>query len=197
MADDAYVVAVDGLKQLEDLDELESRIVTRVRQAINTTARRYRAESAREMRDQVAFPARYLSGENGRLRVGRYASNDRLQAVIQGRDRPTSLARFSKDRNPAAARRRGGVRVSVEPGSSVMMEGAFLMNLRNGNLGLAIRTKDGKKPRNAYRPKNIAGTNIWLLYGPSVDQVFRGVAEDVRPDAADFLEREFFRLLEL
>ena len=43
---------------------------------------------------------------------------------------------------------------------------------------------------------------LYLLYGPSVDQVFRaadgsGVATDKAPVLANQLEREFLRLLEL
>ena len=72
---------------------------------------------------------------------------------------------------------------------------AFVMELRGGNRGLAIRT-DGSKPRGAYKPKPI-GKNLFLLYGPSVDQVFRTVSEDVAPDVADELEVEFNRLLDL
>lgn len=197
MANSAYVVAVEGLEDLTDIESLEPKIVRRVQQAVNTTARRYRTASAKAMQEQINFAARYLSGSTGRLRVSQFADSSNLEAVITGRDRPTALARFASDRNPRVARKRGGVRVAVSPGGSVFMEGAFLMSLRNGNLGLAVRTKDGKKPRNAYRPKQIRGTNIWLLYGPSVDQVFRGVAGDVQPEAADFLEREFLRLMEL
>jgi hypothetical protein len=39
--------------------------------------------------------------------------------------------------------------------------------------------------------------NLYLLYGPSVSQVFAGVAQDISPDMADFLDAEFNRLMEL
>jgi hypothetical protein len=41
------------------------------------------------------------------------------------------------------------------------------------------------------------GSNVYLLYGPSVDQVFRTVAGEVAPDALNFLEDEFFRMINL
>jgi hypothetical protein len=41
------------------------------------------------------------------------------------------------------------------------------------------------------------GKNLYLLYGPSVDQVFRGVAADQAPAALDFLDVEFMRQLDL
>ena len=36
-------------------------------------------------------------------------------------------------------------------------------------------------------------TGIWLLYGPSVDQVFRGVAAKRTSDIADLVMKKFYR----
>ena len=41
------------------------------------------------------------------------------------------------------------------------------------------------------------GPNLYLLYGPSVDQVFVDVRNAVRGDLETLLEREFERLLDL
>ncbi|MEP1254358.1 MAG: hypothetical protein ABJI29_06340, partial [Alphaproteobacteria bacterium] len=56
-----YVVAVEGLAAL-DFDEVPERVKKFASRAINTTARRYRTKSAKAMREQIAFPARYLTG---------------------------------------------------------------------------------------------------------------------------------------
>lgn len=191
-----YVVAVTGLNSLEDIYSLDEDIIANARMAINRTVDRARTASAKEMRDQVAFPARYLSGPNGRLRVTQRASNTNLQAVVTGRDRPTSLARFASSRDPAATRKQGGVNVTVTPGKTKFMRGAFLMRLNNNNLGLAIRLKEGERINNKARMTRI-GAGLYLLYGPSVDQVFQSVSEEQAPKAADFLEAEFLRLMEL
>lgn len=197
-----YVVAVEGLEQLSDIGKLPEDILRKARQAINTTARRTRAESARQIRQQVNFPARYLSdGQNGRLAVSQYAKGTTLEAKIAGRERPTSLARFARG-TPESSRRQGGVNVGVKPGSSRWMGKAFLLRLPQGstltdtqyNLGLAIRLKPGESVQNKKFMVRLGG-GLYLLYGPSVNQVFREVAEDAAPDAADFLEREFVRLL--
>lgn len=191
---DSYVVAVEGLSSLSDIQNLDENILLRARQAINRTTERARARSDKEMRKQIAFPARYLSS---RLTVSKKASGRNLQAVITGRDRPTSLARFAKNKDVSAARRKGGVSVTVSPGQTRFMGGAFLMQLRGGNLGLAIRLKQGQSLRNKRKLAS-AGKGLYILYGPSVDQVFRSVADEyAAPDAADFLEREFLRLMEL
>lgn len=84
------------------------------------------------------------------------------------------------------------------------MKGSFLVKLKSGNaktdtqfnLGLAIRLKPGERLRNKTSMTQL-DHNVYLLYGPSVDQVFRTVREDIAPDTASFLEAEFRRLLDI
>lgn len=146
------------------------------------------------MRDQVDFPPGYL--ENGRLKVVRRAAKGSLEAVIRGRDRATSLARFARGQNPGNTRGRA-VRVTVRGGRTQTLKGtehgrAFLVTLRNGNMGLAIRLKDGESPKFTQGAVKLAN-NVYLLYGPSVDQVFRGVAEDRAGDISNMVTKQFFR----
>ena len=84
----------------------------------------------------------------------------------------------------------------VKPGMARMLRRAFVFELKNGNRGLAMRTSGGR-PLGAYRPTPL-GKNLWLLYGPSVDQVFggTGVAQEISPELVDYLEHEFHRLLD-
>lgn len=204
---DSYVVLVEGLESFGDIAKMEARVLTAASRAINETARRTRTQAARKIQSQVDFPSRYLSNsKDGRLAIFKYAKGEDLEAIIRGRERPTSLARFAKGSTTTkAVRSAKGVKIGIKPGTSKLMQGAFLMRLRAGNqvtdtqynLGLAIRTKDGNPPRNAYKPKQVGSSNLWLLYGPSVNQVFRTVSADVSPDALNFLEREINRLLDL
>lgn len=173
-----------------EIEEIPENIRRAAMRAVNKTADRARAASAREMRNQVNFPARYLSSE-GRLQVTRKASLNNLEAVVTGRQAPTSLARFVQ----GTPKRGQGVRVEVKPGAARYMRRAFLMKLKNNNVGLALRTSGGP-PSGAYKPKKI-NENLWLVYGPSIDQVFRTVADDVSEPMADYLEGEFTRLLDL
>lgn len=143
----------------------------------------------RDMRDQVNFPSGYLEGD--RLKVTRRASTRSLEAVIRGRDRPTSLARFALGQTPANTRGRG-VRVSVQRGKTEVLRKAFLVTLKNGNIGLAVRLKPGDKLRNSSAAQQLAD-NVWLLYGPSVDQVFRGVANDRIDDISEMISGKFYR----
>lgn len=188
-----YVIAVDGLASLSDIENLDEDILTAARQAINAATKRARTQADRDIRKQVNFLATYL---RGKLTIKKMASGRNLEGVIRGTDRPTSLARFAKQRDPQKTRKAGGIDVEVEPGQSKFMKGAFLMRLNNNNLGLAIRLKDGETVRNKRTVTKI-GKGLYLLYGPSVNQVFRGVAEDSLGDIADYLETEFTRLLDL
>lgn len=193
-----YVIQVDGLDaQIQNLDQAARSIRVAASRAINRAVRQTRTSSAREVRRQVAFPAQRL---NENLKVTQFSRPDRLEAIITGRSRPTSLARFARNR-PA---RGGRVRLSVKPGRSTVIGGAFLIPLRAGsadietraNLGLAVRLKPGEQLRNkrSFRALN---NGLYLLFGPSVDQVFDDVAQEQIIPAGDILEQEFLRQLDL
>lgn len=191
-------MAVEGLNEvINSVEEIPPQVLRLARMAINTTTRKARTLASREMRKQVNFTAGYLSDKGGRLSISQFAQENQLEARIRGRFRPTSLARF------AGAQTRRGVRVSVSPGASRVMGRAFFMRLRAGNAdidtksnqGLAIRLKPGEAIANKRKMLQVAG-NLYLLYGPSVDQVFRSVSEEIAPESADMLEAEFLRLMD-
>lgn len=205
MASDTFVVAVSGLDALRaGLEKYPANIDRIQSMAINEVAAWARAEAGREIREQANFPRNYLTGRDGRLYIKKRAKAGDTEAIITGRQRATSLARFSNTRDIGIARRRGGVNVEVKPGVSKFMKGAFLMRLRAGNtltdtqhnLGLAIRLKPGERVRNKTQMAQIA-KNLYLLYGPSVDQIFRSVADNMTPDIEGRLRTEFDRLIEV
>lgn len=185
--------------------------------ALNSASRWTRTQMDKEIRRQVNFPASYLRPSQDRLVVSKPATSDSLETVIQGRERATSLARFVARGTPLPGERTSGgklrqratgaVRVAVKPGRYKPIKGAFLVKLRGGeagNLGLAIRTKDGP-PTGAYHPTPLKsfGPNVWLLYGPSVNQVLwsvrnnGGVISDIEDDALNKMNEEFTRLMDV
>lgn len=188
----------DVLKFVEQLPELA---VEAAYLAVNDTARDTVPAIKRTMRKQVNFPSGYLNKD--RLGIRRKATKLRIEAVISGRDRPTSLARFVE--NPASAKAgKRPVRVVVKPGRAIKFErssgkpSAFLVDLKNGNQGLAIRLPKGQAPDDAYKPVPLTRgggkfTGAWLLYGPSVDQVMKGVADDVQGDVLTMLNSNWLR----
>jgi hypothetical protein len=203
---DKFAVFVEGLTGLEDMAALRKSVRLEAVRALNTAAERGRTMGARAIRDEINFPAAYLSPGQKRLYVSKKATRTDLEARIRARARPTSLARFTTG---ATAINKAGVTVSVQPGKARFMKRAFLVRLKAGagaietrsNLGLAVRLKPGETLRNKNEVRRL-DSNLYLLYGPSVDQVFRardgsGVAEDISPEIADILEKEFLRLVEL
>lgn len=193
-----YVFAVEGLSDLGMLDMLPATVIKAALRAVNHSADKARVLSGRAIRQKVNFPGHYVTGKSGRLEQTKYASPTDLEAVVTGRQRPTSLARFLT----SIPQKRKDLRVKVAPNKSITLKGAFLLKLRHGtaitdtkhNLGLAVRLAHGDTLRNKKHVKKIAG-NIFVLYGPSVDQVFRTVAADVSPQAADIMRDEFLRLM--
>lgn len=207
-------VETDGLEGVTKLlGSLPKAAAKARRPAINTTTRYAYAESSREIRGQVAFTRNYLGSatSGNRLRVTRWASEERPEAVIQARKRATSLARFAQSKS---FNRKAGVTVSVAPGSAKRLPGAFLMKLNSGasktedqyNVGLALRLKPGQRVFNKsvmipysrrVRPgRKKVDSALYMLYGPSVDQVFRSVALKVEPRVSAKLREEFLRQFE-
>lgn len=204
-----WAVFVEGALDVKDALRAVADVPMKQVMALNTTVTRFRTVGARAILDEVAFPSQYLNPSAKRLYVAQKATKAKREGIIRARGRPTSLARFVTKRNPG----KEGVSVQVEPGRTQELPRAFMVKLRAGaasidtqfNLGLAIRLGKGKTmrgKRNAIR----LDSGLYLLYGPSVDQVFinatganagKGVATEMTPDMLDFMEAEFLRLLDL
>jgi hypothetical protein len=168
--------------------------------AINDTmSRRGLPDARRAILKAVAFPAGYLDAAD-RLSISQTATPTRLESRMTARMRPTSLARFSIGGSIGS---RGGVQVRVKGGGATRtMARAFLLPLRSGtggdafNLGLAIRLRPGEtlaNKRDVVAKQYGKSGSLYLLYGPSVDQVFRQVSADIAPGLAQAATGEFLR----
>ena len=183
---------------IDSIADMSKGVQRNLVRAVNKTITWSRTQAAREIRKQVNLPTSYLSASGGRLTVTQYASENDISAIVTGRHRPTSLARFSSNARMGFQR---GARVSVHPGLATFLPRAFFVPLKSGNsdtknnVGLAIRLPMGQRPNRAYKPTALS-KGTWLLYGPSVDQVFDDVAVDISPAVGDYLESEFFRLVD-
>lgn len=205
MARSEFAVFVEGLTDLDFTKGADERIKRAASAAINSMARKYRTRAARDIRDQVNLPARLVSPRKG-LTISRTANRNDLQARITASGNPTSLARFTSG-TPRIGK--AGVTVEVQPGKARFMRRVFPLRLPQGNvltetkfnLGLAIRLRPGERLENKTSARRVSN-GLYLLYGPSVDQVFRaadgdGVANDLVPEIETDLSAEFLRLLEL
>lgn len=188
-----YAVFVEGLDDL-NLNDLSPKIERFAYQAINKTADFSRSRSAADMRRLYNFPGNYLDPATGNLVVSKRAKTSSLEAIVTGRARATSLARFIVSNNGV---NRAGVTIEMKRGQSTKLERAFPVRLNGGqSMGLAVRTKDGAKPANAYKPSRL-GKGVWLLYGISVNQAFNYSREMTAKEAKIYLESEFSRLLDM
>ena len=150
---------------------------------------------------QVAFPKGYLTGD--RLKVSKFAKPDDLEGVILARKRATSLARFASGQPIGKV----GITVRVGTGGATALRAAWLVRLKRGaslsednyNVGLAVRLKPGDTLSNKMTDHKswLVPNKVALLYGPSVDQVFRSVSDDLALPLADMVAAEFFRQFEL
>lgn len=195
----AFLMTVTGIKQFDQFMKALPTVARKAaRLAINSSARKARAQASKAIRQQVAFTAGYLNLPE-RLFIRPFADLDRLEAVLRARPLPTSLARFGKQ-----ATRKGkaaGVRVRIKPGgASKNIRQAFFVNLNSGNRGVAVR----EAVAGQLNLKRFIGTGgkatgsgkkgrYILLYGPSVDQVFRTVKDDIAPSVRRFTNNEFMR----
>lgn len=189
---------LDAISYFENLPA----VATKAAQlAINDVARRGGLKLIRnEILDQVSFPRDYLTGD--RLAITQFATSTKLEAVITARKRATSLARFAPGQS-LGSKARLGVRVAVGTGKSTVLRKAWLVRLRRGasltednyNIGLAVRVRPGEtiKNKKGTHQSWLVPNSVALLYGPSVDQVFREVSGDVAAPIGSLVTDEFFR----
>jgi hypothetical protein len=169
--------------------------------AINDTIREVLLPQARtQIMAEVRFPEGYLNDD--RLGAEQWSNPDHLEAIVTSRDRPTSLARFALGSFGIPEKGQPWIPIDEvqvqKTGAGKRLGRAFLVPLNNGNVGLAVRLRKGEQLRNVrdltVQRELFPGT--FLLYAPSVDQVFSGVAEDLRPAVMLALENEFYRQME-
>jgi len=177
------VRALDALvRDLKDADKVLGRAQYR---AVNQVASKAYTRSRREIASRVNLKQDYIKGRMSLVK----ATQDRAVAIIRARIRATRLATYAAKQLTAAAprargdalrgipagRKQSGVQVGVKKGSRKTLRGAFLLPLRAGKLdggnGMGVFTRTGRG-RNAIKH----------AYGPSVDQVFRGVIRDIEKD---------------
>lgn len=204
MAD--FAVVIEGLESLRDIENLSSEIKLNAAKAINTITRDGRSMIAMQIAREVNFGPGYLAPSKKKLYVQKQATRNDLEGVIRASSQPSSLARFAQ--GALRPSQRGGVTVKVGDTSQTIRR-AFLMKLNAGagrtetkfNLGLALRLRPGERLQNKRFVRQIS-SGLYLLYGPSVDQVFAsrdgtGVADQSSDRIAKDLEYEFLRLMDL
>lgn len=192
---------ISGLDRLADYYRRYPQLAERAGTlATNDTAAHALALARRAVRTDANLTASYINDPD-KLRIAKRAGRVSGEAVVLANARPISLARYAVGGNFG---RQQGVTVRVKRGgASKRLRQAFLLPLRRGNQdvdvgagvynrGLALRLPPGQTIRNKRVAKKLkGGGNTYLLYGPSVHQIFRQSLPKISGDAADYFERRF------
>lgn len=199
-----------GIKDFQKYMERNAQVAEKAAAlAINDMTRKVYARSKKKIMSSVNLKASYLDGRDGsepRLKITRFAKPGALSASIVGRNRATSLNRFDAKQLYVPAknggRKKAGISVRVKRSRKIPK--AFFLNLKagnadGGNIGVAIRVPAGERVKGKKIPgKQLGGgsrdQDVYLLYGPSVEQLFRNqVANEGLKYVEDHLDDEFQR----
>jgi len=157
--------------------------------AVNDTADWARTRIKRQMQAEVTLAESAFS--NRQFYVSRRANTADLQAILTASRQPYSLSRFKVGDvgfGPSA----GPVKVRIKAGgSTVNLKRAFYVRAPNGAVGIAVRSKQPLD--NSRGARRIKGTDVYVLFGPSPDQLMRRLAPASVPDVENYLNREFSR----
>lgn len=174
----------DPLSSLPDeLAQLGRDYDKHLRTALNQSADEIRTEAIAGICAQIALPRSYVERN---LFIKKRATINNPEAIIAGVYRPVLLTRYTArqryTRAKTVTRKHAGVSVRVKAGGSrKTLRGAFFIELKNGALGVAVRTG---KERGDYDVK----------HGPSVDQLWQAYINDNPDKMADVMETFLNRL---
>lgn len=194
---DNLSVTIKGISSLRDLENLSRNQRAIASRALNQVARNARTRSSRLLRQQINFPARYLSGQDGKIELSP-ANPSRLEAKLSASSQPRSLARFIS----GGSKKKGSIKVEVQPGGVRSLPGAFLLGLNAGGEKTLLAVRSPTKPSGAFKPRRL-GKSVWLLYGPSVSQALlhsdasKGIWVEIEDEVANALEVEYLRQLKV
>lgn len=195
-------IGLDGEKAIASFAKFPKAAKEASRLSVISAARYAHSESAKEIFGQVNLLKGYISD---RLTLKYSGSGESLAASITGRFQPTSLSRFTL----SEPKKGKVVRVRVKRNGQAKRGKYFAVKLRQGseltdikfNVGLAIRVKPGQAFTGSDGAKLLRSDkygDTYLLYGPSINQIFRGVSQDlsksIEEKLADEFERQLLRL---
>lgn len=166
--------------------------------AVGDAAEWGRNLSKREMASAVNLPADALAGR--RFRISQRPTTANPEAVISADNNPLGLSRFvvsQKARGAAHPKVRILVGGATKSFSDPDIKGSysFLIPTPGGadGVGLALRTKEPL--RNSQAARKI-GRDLYLLSGPSVNQMFGQLMPTIVPRVEAKLQTEFARQYE-
>lgn len=209
-----FFVAVEGLAELQDYVALLPDQARKAADLATIDATRFAfRQSSKAIREQVRLPVDYIgNAENGgnRLTIKYDQQGDARVGIVEGRKRAMSLSRFLTAGPVFGGKAPARIRVKPRGRSTTTIKVTggdrseaplFAVRLRSGksasednyNVGLAVRLKPGESAVARKEDLTPLFPNVYLLYGPSVNQVFFDVAPAVADPVADTLQDAFLR----
>jgi hypothetical protein len=157
--------------------------------AVNDTVDWSKTQIKAGIKQQVNLPEDSITP--ARFGIRQRATSGRLEAVLSASNAPLGLIRFV-----TSARVRGAknIRVRIKPrGKEQVLDKAFLIPTPGapGAFALAIRAPGGLSKSRAAR--RIPGTDIYILSGPSPNQLLGNLAPALVPQIETRLSREWQR----
>lgn len=162
--------------------------------AVSDTAQWARTYVKRTASLAVRLPPEVMSGGKFTVKVDRKA----MSATVSASKNVMGLSRFVTSERKAGAKYPstkikigGGVKQWGHPG----VKGgdyAFLIPTPNGADGVALALRTKTPPRNTRAARKI-GRDLYLLYGPSLDQIFGRYMPTLVPRVETYLQAEFAR----
>lgn len=164
--------------------------------AVNDTAAWSKTQARILMQSQILLPRETL--ENARFGVRQSATGANPEAVVSASNNPLGLSRFVvSPKVPGAAYPKTRIKVggrTIQWGQEGQKGGsyAFLLQTPNGADGVALALRTTTPLRNSRAARKI-GRNLYILSGPSVNQMFARIAPELVPRIEERLQGEFAR----
>jgi hypothetical protein len=183
-------VSTKGLERLDDdVRRFGDKANLAAQLAINDTLAWSRTRLKVQMKAQINLTESAFSGKH--FFISQYARRGSLQGVLSAGTQGYSLSRFSVEKPRVGVK---GVSVQVAGGAVRKINRGFFIRAPNGALGLAIRSKaQPTGSRGAKESRKHKG--LWILFGPSPDQLMRRLAPDSLPDVGRHVGAEYARQL--
>lgn len=209
-----FVVSIEGLDALQDyIAELPAQTQKAADLATIDATRFAFRESSKAIRSQVRLSPEYIgNAERGgnRLTIKYDQQGDVRIGVVEGVKRAVSLSRFLTSgpvfggKTPARIRVKPNGRTTTTikvTGGDRSEAPMFAVRLSRGksltedsfNVGLAVRLRPGEQAVARKEDLTPLSPNVYLLYGPSVNQVFYDVAPAISDSVAGNLQDSFLR----
>ena len=187
------VISSTGIRGLEEAIRRQPEMAKQAAKfAVNDTIEWAKTRIKTGIEQQVAVPKDSITP--ARFGITRRATSQELEARLSASNQGLGLIRFVTSQRIARAK---APTVRVKPGgAAVKLERAFLIPTPKapGSFALAVRAPGGLAKSRAAR--RIPGSDVYILSGPSPNQLLANIAPALLPTIQTRLQQEYARQFE-